>query len=65
MLEVMKAVNTGKTSDYQINNAMRLLALLNIGVTIDINDLSNQEANLLIELKKQIQLKQEREASIR
>jgi len=64
-LEIIIAVNSGKTNNHEIKTVARLLSLLSIGVTIDINDISAREANLLIELKNQQLIRQEREASVR
>lgn len=58
-------MNSGKTNNHEIKTVARLLSLLSIGVTIDINDISAREANLLIELKNQQLIRQEREASVR
>jgi hypothetical protein len=63
--EILRAVNSNRTNNIEINQAWELLSLLGLGVTIDINELSNREVKILLELKRQIDLKQERLSKIK
>ena len=64
-LEIIKAVNWHRTESYAIAQVAELYNLLQMGVNIDINELENTQAQLLLRFSEEVQRKSEKDARIK
>ena len=60
--EIIRAVQSGKTNNYEINEAYEYLEALKLGFTLHLDDLPYRTVRIIMELDKQQRLKQERES---
>jgi hypothetical protein len=64
-LEIVRAVNKGRTNNYDIIRICKLYNLIQIGVTITLDDLTANDREILLAISKEIQFKEEQKARLR